>query len=116
MVAAARRLVAIGLLLVATFVRADTIHLKNGGSIVCDAIEERGTDLVLKVGKMTIVVPRDEVERIDKSPPSPAGGTPPAGGTSSSRPPATAAPPAAAPGDGKTAAPAGDAKADAARL
>ena len=119
MVAAARRLVAIGLLLVATTVRADTVHLKNGGTIVCDAIEERGTDLVLKVGKMTIVVPRDEVERIDKSAPSPAGGTPPAGGASSSRPPATAAPPAppaAAPGDGKQAAPAGDAKADAARL
>ena len=117
---AARRLVALGLLLAATaLVRADTVHLKNGGTIVCDAIEERGTDLLLRVGKMTIVVPRDEVERIDKAPPAPAGST-------SSRTPGASAPPApppAAPGEGKApaagdakAAPGADAKADAARL
>lgn len=108
-----RRCAALGLLLaVPASARADTIHLKNGGTIACDSVEERGQDLVLKVGKMTIVVPRDEVARIEAAPKPATPATP-----------ATAAPKpgAAAPGAAATPSPEpggtrGDAKADAARL
>ena len=56
---------------------ADVVHLKNGGTIACDSIEERGPDLVLKQGKGVIVVPRTDVLRIEKT--SPARDAPPAG-------------------------------------
>lgn len=46
---------------------ADIVHLKNGGTIACDRIEERGDDLVVHQGKATIVVPRREVSRIEKA-------------------------------------------------
>ncbi|HZN03851.1 MAG TPA: tetratricopeptide repeat protein [Candidatus Polarisedimenticolia bacterium] len=117
-----RRLAALGFLLavsslgVVSLLWADTVHLKNGGTIACDSIEERGADLVLRVGKMTIVVPRDEVERIEVGPKTgkPA---PPPSGASPSQPGASGS--AAAPsgaGEAKGHEAEGDAKADAARL
>jgi hypothetical protein len=64
--------------------RADVVHLKNGGTIACNAIEERGADLVLHQGRGVIVVPRSEVARIDRSAPpaapAPAAAPPPAAG------------------------------------
>jgi len=98
------RRLALGLLLVAgaAAVRADTIHLKNGGTIVCDRYEEREADLVAHVGKMTIIVPRAEVESIEP-------GTKSAKPAPGAAPPAPATPPSSAPSEG-------DAKADAARL
>jgi len=65
---------------------ADVVHLKNGGTIVCDRVEERGDDLVVHQGGETIVVPRRDVSRIEKAPP-PAKPAPPAGAPG--RPPAT---------------------------
>jgi tetratricopeptide (TPR) repeat protein len=55
---------------------ADVVHLKNGGWIDCDRVEERGDDLVVHQRQGTIVVPRREVARIDKTP-APAGGSTP---------------------------------------
>lgn len=112
-----RRYAALGLLLaVPSPLPADTVHLKNGGTIACDRVEERGTDLVLRIGKMTIVVPRDEVARVESEPksgasaPKPAA-TPPGGATvASPAAPAPGAPPAEADGSKS------DPKADAARL
>jgi hypothetical protein len=94
------------LLALPSAVAADTVHLKNGGTIACDRIEARGTDLVLRVGKMTIVVPRDEVARIETAPPGDAAAAAPTA-------PAVdgTAGPSAGPGESKS-----DPKADAARL
>ena len=87
----ARFLIALlaGCLGVAT-ARADRIHLKNGATIVADYWEEIGENLVIRQGQGTIVVPRADVVRIERTsaPPPAATGTPPAG---------AAAPP---PGDG----------------
>jgi tetratricopeptide (TPR) repeat protein len=98
--------------------RAELVRLKNGGTIACDAIEERGTDLVLKVGKMTIVVPRDEVDRIDRgapaSPGAPVAPKGPASGEKKAPASGAASPPNAA-GAG-AAAPSDDPAADAAKL
>jgi hypothetical protein len=65
--------------------RADVVHLKNGGTIACDSIEERGADLVLRQRGGVIVVPRSEVARIERTATAagaapaaaPAGGPPP---------------------------------------
>ena len=104
------------LLAAATAAQADVVRLKNGGTIACDAIEERGADLVLKVGKMTIVVPRAEVDRIDRGAPAPGAApkaAPPAAGEKSApHAPAPAAPAPAAPAT----APPDDPAADAAKL
>ena len=108
---------ALGLLLaVPSLVRADTVHLKNGGTIVCDGIVERGTDLVLKVGTMTIVVPREEVARIEKGPKSGSapGATPASPGGATAPSPGASAPGAPTPSGAADSG--GDAKADAARL
>jgi tetratricopeptide (TPR) repeat protein len=60
--------------LLSTPARADTVYLKNGGTIACDSIEERGSDLVLHQPGGVIVVPRADVARIEKSAPAPAAG------------------------------------------
>jgi ribosome modulation factor len=62
---------------------ADVVHLKNGGTIACDSIEERGPDLVLKQGKGVIVVPRTDVLRIEKTSPVAAHAPPPPAGSPS---------------------------------
>ncbi|HKQ97524.1 MAG TPA: tetratricopeptide repeat protein [Candidatus Polarisedimenticolia bacterium] len=67
--------------------RADVVHLRNGATIVCDSIEERGTDLLLRQKSGVITVPRADVARIEKSAPPPTG----TGGTSAV--PATLGPP-----------------------
>ena len=90
MMPAARIVLALGLLgAAAPLARADVVHLKNGGTISCDSIDDRGDDLVVHVGKMTIIVPRNEVDRVEKTPPGsgkqPASPAPPAAGT---KPPA----------------------------
>jgi ribosome modulation factor len=59
------------------------VHLKNGGTIACDSIEERGPDLVLKQGKGVIVVPRTDVLRIEKTSPVAAHAPPPPAGSPS---------------------------------
>jgi hypothetical protein len=65
------------------------VHLKNGGTITCDAIEERGADLALKQGKSVIVVPRTDVLRIEKTT---APATAPAGAPAPAPPPAAGSP------------------------
>jgi len=70
---------------------ADVVHLKNGGTIACDTIEERGADLVLHQGRGVIVVPRSEVARIERSAPAAA----PAPGPAPPAAPAPAPPPPA---------------------
>ncbi len=72
------------LLTLAGSAAADVVHLKNGGTIVCDRIEERGEVLVLHQGKGTIQVPRQDVLRIE-----------PGGGASGNPQPASAASPKA---------------------
>jgi tetratricopeptide (TPR) repeat protein len=62
---------------------ADVIHLKNGGTILADSYEERGENYVVRQGKGTIVVPRADVERIEKGPDGPPA---PAAGGSRDRP------------------------------
>lgn len=45
---------------------ADVVRLKNGGTITCDQITERGDDLILRQGTSTIVVPRRDVVSIER--------------------------------------------------
>ncbi len=49
--------------------RADLFHLKNGGTIVADSWEERGETIVVHQGQGTLMIPRADVLRIEKSPP-----------------------------------------------
>jgi hypothetical protein len=79
--------------------RADVVHLKNGATIVCDSIEERGTDLVLRQKTGVITVPRADVARVERSAPAapPAAGAPPAAASgpasgASAGPPGTGGP------------------------
>jgi tetratricopeptide (TPR) repeat protein len=64
---------------------ADVVHLRNGGTIACDRIEERGEILLLHQGKGTIQVPRQDVLRIES------------GGGAAGTPPPAVAPPAGPP-------------------
>jgi tetratricopeptide (TPR) repeat protein len=82
------------------------VHLKNGGTIACDRIEERGDDLVLHQGKGRIVVPRRDVARIEATaaPPSSSSGRAP-GAAGPERTGGTAPPPAMSTGSGQQAAP-----------
>jgi hypothetical protein len=47
---------------------ADVVHLRNGGRIVADSWEYRGSDLVVRQGGGVIVVPRSEVAQIEAAP------------------------------------------------
>jgi len=67
--------------------RADIIHLKNGASVAADSWVERDGQLVIRQRQGTIVVPRSEVERIDRTE---AEGAP--AGSPEDRPAAPAAP------------------------
>jgi len=49
---------------------ADTIHLKNGRSIVADSVRENGNRYEYEIGEDTYAIPKSSVERID------AGGVP----------------------------------------
>jgi tetratricopeptide (TPR) repeat protein len=71
------------------------VHLKNGGTIVADAIEEHGDTIVVRQGKSRITVPRGDVASIEKSPPkpvAPAPSAPPSDLLPPDKPPAGAAP------------------------
>jgi len=46
---------------------ADTIHLKNGRTIVADSVHTHGDRLEYEVGDDTYAIPRSSVERIDTS-------------------------------------------------
>ena len=50
------------------WVDADIIHLRNGGTILADAWEERGENLIIHQGSGTLVVPRTDVLRIETEP------------------------------------------------
>lgn len=50
--------------------RADTIHLKNGRTILADSVKETSTHVEYTIGEDTYAVPKSSVERID------AGGVP----------------------------------------
>lgn len=52
-------------------VRADIIHLKNGGTIVADSWEDRGDVLIVLQGGGRITVPRADVERVEATAPAP---------------------------------------------
>src|SRR3989442_11653547 len=45
--------------------RADTVHLKNGGTIAADSWEVRGDVLLIRQGSGRITVPRSDVESIE---------------------------------------------------
>jgi tetratricopeptide (TPR) repeat protein len=47
---------------------ADVIHLTNGGSIEADSWEESGEDLIIQQDGATIVIPQNEVSRIEATP------------------------------------------------
>jgi tetratricopeptide (TPR) repeat protein len=97
LVVARRVLLALGAILIGVgAARAEVVRLKNGGTIACDTIEDRGNELVLHIGKMTIVVPKDEVDRIDKTPAAPGGAAAPPSSSNAAAPktpPGTAAAP-----------------------
>jgi tetratricopeptide (TPR) repeat protein len=58
---------------------ADRIHLKNGATIVADFWQEIGDNLVIRQGQGTILVPRAEVDRIERTAaPAPIAAAPPA--------------------------------------
>jgi tetratricopeptide (TPR) repeat protein len=66
-------LAALAGLLAADLLGADRIHLRNGAVIEADFWQEIGDNLVIRQGQGTIVVPRADVQRIERMPP-PAGG------------------------------------------
>src|SRR5215471_14536465 len=49
---------------------ADTIHLKNGRTIVADRVRENGNRYEYEIGEDTYAIPKSSVDRID------AGGVP----------------------------------------
>src|ERR1700733_10613248 len=49
---------------------ADTIHLKNGRTIVADHVREDGTHFVYEIGDDSYAIPKSSVERVE------AGGMP----------------------------------------
>jgi tetratricopeptide (TPR) repeat protein len=58
------------LLLALAGASADTIHLKNGRTILADHVRENGTRLEYEIGEDTYAIPRTSVDRVE------AGGTP----------------------------------------
>jgi len=64
---------AFGLVLAASGVRADTIHLKNGRTIVADRVRENGNRYEYEIGEDTYAIPKASVDRIE------AGGMPATG-------------------------------------
>lgn len=61
---------ALSLALTASGVRADTIHLKNGRTIVADRVRENGNRYEYEIGEDTYAIPKASVDRIE------AGGMP----------------------------------------
>jgi tetratricopeptide (TPR) repeat protein len=47
--------------------RADTIHLKNGRTIVADQVREKGTHLEYDIGEDTYAIPKSTVDHVDAS-------------------------------------------------
>ncbi len=66
------RVIFLGLcgLLASSCASADTIHLKNGRTILADRVRENGNRYEYEVGEDTYAIPKSSVERID------AGGMP----------------------------------------
>jgi tetratricopeptide (TPR) repeat protein len=63
--------VGLGLIgLVSTLAGADTIHLKNGRTIVADQVRENGSHLEYDIGEDTYAIPKSSVDHVD------AGGMP----------------------------------------
>ena len=60
----------IGLTLAFAGARADTIHLKNGRTIVADQVREKGNHLEYDIGEDSYAIPKSSVDHID------AGGMP----------------------------------------
>ena len=60
----------IGLTLVCAGASADTIHLKNGRTIVADQVREKGNHLEYDIGEDTYAIPKSSVDHVD------AGGMP----------------------------------------
>jgi tetratricopeptide (TPR) repeat protein len=56
--------------LVSTLAGADTIHLKNGRTIVADQVRENGSHLEYDIGEDTYAIPKSSVDHVD------AGGMP----------------------------------------
>lgn len=61
---------ALGMLLVSASAPAETIHLKNGRTILVDSVRENGTRYEYEIGDDTYAIPKSSVERIE------AGGMP----------------------------------------
>jgi Peptidase MA superfamily/Tetratricopeptide repeat len=60
----------LGTLLASTAAWSDTIHLKNGRTILADHVQEKGTHYEYDIGDDSYAIPKSLVERVD------AGGTP----------------------------------------
>ncbi len=59
-----------GLLLMTSCLMADTIHLKNGRTIVADHVREAGTRYEYEIGENTYAIPKSSVDHVE------AGGVP----------------------------------------
>lgn len=66
-------------LLLASLASADTIHLKNGGTIVVDSVREKGNRYVYDIGDDSYAIPKSSVDHIE------AGGIPVSAASSSSK-------------------------------
>src|SRR5450631_2641608 len=70
---------------------ADTIHLKNGRTIVADQVRENGNHYEYDIGDDSYAIPKSSVDHVE------AGGVPPEYGSSGSTPKAAHDVPAFAP-------------------
>ncbi len=66
-------------LLLASAASADTIHLKNGGTIVVDSVREKGNRYIYDVGDDSYAIPKSSVDHIE------AGGLPASAASSSDK-------------------------------
>src|ERR1700722_18342612 len=57
----------IGLAFAGGVARADTIHLKNGRTIVADQVREKGNHLEYDIGEDTYAIPKSAVDHVDAS-------------------------------------------------
>lgn len=62
-----RRLLLVLTVVLATsgFARADVIHLKGGGRLECEVVEERANTVVVDVSAGRVTLPRSRIERMD---------------------------------------------------
>ncbi len=84
---------------------ADTIHLKNGSSIVADSVRETDDKVEYEIGDNTYRIPKSLVDKIDtpaSPPPSPSLATPPASASPQSPSELTYKPAPSVPAGGST--------------